>query len=63
MARVSYSATPLLRSLVHRPQGVILVLLVVILLYYVIIGIIIVVILLVVILLSMCELVSIMYQI
>ena len=25
MARVSYSATPLLRSLVHRPQGVILV--------------------------------------
>ena len=26
MARASYSATPLLRSLVHRPQGVILVL-------------------------------------
>ena len=26
MARVSYYATPLLRSLVHRPQGVILVL-------------------------------------
>ena len=25
MARVSYYATPLLRSLVHRPQGVILV--------------------------------------
>ena len=25
MARASYSATPLLRSLVHRPQGVILV--------------------------------------
>ena len=28
MARASYSATPLLRSLVHRPQGVILVLLI-----------------------------------
>ena len=27
MARVSYYTTPLLRSLVHRPQGVILVLL------------------------------------
>ena len=26
MARASYSETPLLRSLVHRPQGVILVL-------------------------------------
>ena len=26
MARASYSTTPLLRSLVHRPQGVILVL-------------------------------------
>ena len=25
MARASYSTTPLLRSLVHRPQGVILV--------------------------------------
>ena len=25
MARASYSATPLVRSLVHRPQGVILV--------------------------------------
>ena len=25
MTRASYSATPLLRSLVHRPQGVILV--------------------------------------